>query len=157
MLKKLLRATVVLVGATATTAFAAESHRCAAIAEPAERLACYDAEFPPVTGAASLESRREQELRDFGLNQMQRREKLPESQRVQIPDRIEAAVVSVRRIAASGERSVTLDNGQVWMLTEATSKGFLKAGDKVVVREAAMGTYMLVTPGRIALRAKRIQ
>ncbi len=157
MLMPLLRASVVLIAATATTAFAAETHRCAAIAEPAERLACYDAEFPPVTGAASLESRREQELRDFGLNQMQRREKLPVSQRVEIPDRVEATVASVRQIAASGERSVTLDNGQVWMLTEASSKGSIKAGDKVVVREAAMGTYMLVTAGRLALRAKRIQ
>ena len=152
----LMRAGVLLVAATVSTAFAAESHRCAAIAEPAERLACYDAEFPPTVGAASLESLREKELKEFGLSQIQRRDNLPESQRASIPDRIEATVSSVRTLAA-GERTVTLDNGQVWLLSEVTTKGQLATGDRVVIRRAAMATFMLITPGRIALRAKRLQ
>lgn len=142
--------------AMATTAIAAETHPCAAVIEPAKRLACYDAAFPPSSGAESLESRRERELKDFGLNQIQRRASLPETERVEIPDRIEAAVTAVRTLA-EGERMVTLDNGQLWLLTEVTSKGHLVAGDRVVVRKGAVGTYMLVTPGRIALRAKRVQ
>lgn len=158
MLKILMRTSVLVAAslAMATAAIATETHPCAVVVDPAKRLACYDTAFPPTSGAESLESRRERELKDFGLNQIQRRAGMPESQRVEIPDRIEAAVTAVRTLA-EGERMVTLDNGQLWMLTEVTSQGFLKAGDRVVVRKAAVGTFMLVTPGRVALRAKRVQ
>ena len=158
MLKILMRTSVLVTAslAMATAAIAAETQPCAVVVDPAKRLACYDAAFPPTSGAESLESRRERELRDFGLNQIQRRASMPESQRVEIPDRIEAAVTAVRTLA-EGERMVTLDNGQLWMLTEVTSSGHLVAGDRVVVRKAAVGTFMLVTPGRVALRAKRVQ
>ena len=139
-----------------TTVSAAESQQCAAVADPAERLACYDAAFPPLSGAASLEATREKDLKNFGLNQVQQRASVPENQRVALPDRIEAAVTAVRTLA-EGARTVTLENGQVWLLPEVTSKGHLEAGDHVVIRKAAIGTFMLITPGRIALRAKRLQ
>lgn len=131
----------------------AKSHPCATVADPTERLACYDAAFPP---AADAESERDRALREFGLNKAQLRVRDPERMRDVSPDRIEAGVARVDP-RPTGERVVTLDSGQIWLLTEVTSKGQLRSGDRVVIRAAALGSYMLVTPGRVSLRARRIK
>ena len=142
------------------TASAAESHACAGVVDPVERLACYDAAFPPSAdariGAESLEARRAKALQEFGLSGVQKQAREPDQVRDARPDRIEAAIKSVYS-SATGERIVSLDNGQLWMLTEASTKGYLRVGDAIVIRTAAMGSFMLVTPSHIALRAKRIQ
>lgn len=157
-------ASIVLYLTITTCAVAAESsaksHPCATVTEATERLACYDGAFPPPADARSsvvdIQSERDRALREFGLNKVQLRVREPERMRDVSPDRIEATVARVGS-RPTGERVVTLDSGQVWLLTEVTSKGHLKSGDRVAIREAAMGTYMLVTPTRIALRARRIQ
>ncbi len=150
----LVLATGVAAGAAAT------SQPCAMVVDAAQRLACYDSAFPPAadvqSAAVDVRSERERALRDFGLNRLQQREREPERMRIVAPDRIEASIARVVT-RATGERVVTLDNGQVWLLTEVTSKGQLKPGDPVAIREAAMGTYMLETGKRVALRARRIQ
>lgn len=150
-------APVVLTLAMTTGATAAEppteSHACATVPDPAERLACYDAAFPHGVDAQSA---RDKALLDFGLNKVQLRVRAPEHMRDLSPDRIEATVTHVG-YRATGERLVTLDSGQVWLLTEVTSKGQLATGDRVVIREAALGTYMLLTPKRVPLRARRLQ
>lgn len=148
-----------LVGA-APTAAAQATHACASTADAAERLACYDAAFPPgpqAQGAlVDLAAQREIALRDFGLDKAQLRESEPERMQVVAPDRIQAKVVNVVD-GGSGRRTVYLDNGQVWLLTEATSRGHLEGGDAVTVREAAFGSYMLLTPRGLGLRARRVR
>jgi hypothetical protein len=135
------------------------AHPCTAVPEPTMRLACYDAAFPPAAdarkGPVDLEAEREKALRDFGLNKVQLQGRQPEYIRDLTPDRIEAVVARVTS-RATGERVVTLDNGQVWLLSEVTSKGWLAEGERVVIREAALGTFMLLTPRRVPLRARRI-
>jgi hypothetical protein len=137
----------------------ASSHACASVVEPAERLACYDAAFPPTAAEAvpmlTPEQEREQAVARFGLNRQQVEKREPERRRDEGPARIEDVVAGVS-YPKSGGRVVTLDSGQVWLLTDAASKGHLSKGDAVVVRKAALGSYMLVTPARVALRAKRL-
>ena len=144
--------------ALAQGATAADSHKCASVVAPTERLACYDEAFPPAEGvqtaAMDAKARREEALRDFGLSKVQKAARDPE-QYDPGPARIEAAVAKVT-YRATGERVVTLDNGQVWLITEVTDKGYLKIGQHVAVRTALMGTFMLDT-GRIVLRARRLQ
>lgn len=146
-----------LVLSTAGAAHAA-GHACADVRDAAERLACYDRAFPPAAGAAGqmvdIEAQRQQAMRDFGLNREQLREKDPVRMRDLAPGRIEAGVVRVST-TGEGKRVVTLDNEQTWLLTENTSRGDLRVGHRVVVREAALGTFMLVTQGGVALRARR--
>lgn len=145
-------------------AFAAEpsraSHPCAGLSDSEKRLACYDAAFPPVVDAAAEAAARqaaqEKARQEFGLNLVQLREREPERFRDEMPDRIEAKVSRVSQ-RPSGERVVTLDNGQVWLLTEATSKGPLSAGNSVSIKAGAMGNFLLITPARASLRARRIQ
>jgi hypothetical protein len=148
-----------LVMTAAANAAESGSHPCSKVIDPAERLVCYDAAFPPVsgarTGAIDIEAERARARENFGLNGLQRDERKPEVLRNLAPERIEAKVVRVNS-RADGERVVTLDNGQTWLLTEVTGKGRLKPGDPVAVRIASLGTFMMVTPSHAALRAKRI-
>jgi hypothetical protein len=151
----------VLALASALPSHASESagHECARVLDGTERLACYDAAFPPVRDEAALaaaaELRREQARRDFGLDGVQIRERSPEAEREVLPDRIEGRVTKLT-YRDSGQRVVTLDNGQVWLLTEATSKGPIKVGDQVAVRKAALGSFVLVSQGGATLRARRV-
>lgn len=150
---------LLLVAGGAIAAETGETHACASVAEASARLACYDEAFPPAAGATTLadvEARRQRAMEEFGLNRQQVIERLPEQLREAEPDRIEGTVKGVV-VRASGERVVTLENGQVWVLTQVTSRGRLAAGDRVTIREAALGSYMLVTSTGVALRAKRLQ
>ena len=132
------------------------SHPCAATEDPEARLACYDEAFPPVATAAGLaESRREQARRDFGLSVVQKRDMASEEDRAAVPDRIESNVASVVT-RANGQRVVTLENEQIWLVTEATDKGQLKPGDAVLVRRGVIGNFLMRTPGRVTLRVRRV-
>lgn len=151
---------IALLAPVVSAAQGAAQHACAGVADANDRLACYDRAFPPVAGAGTstvdLEAQRKQALTEFGFNKRQLLDRAPESLREMQPHRIEGVITTLDE-RDSGERLVTLDNGQAWLLTEVTSRGRLRTGDKVTVREAALGTYMLVTPGRVALRAKRLR
>ena len=148
------RLPVLALALAAGSAFA-QSHPCAQVTDADERLACYDKAFPPVAGAVpavDAAARREQAQRDFGLSKVQRAERDPVRYAEEF-DRIESTLVSVT-YNQTGNRVLTLANGQVWVLTEVSDKGWLKEGQTIVVKTAALGTYMVDT-GRIVLRARR--
>jgi hypothetical protein len=145
----------VLVLALAAGSASAQSHPCASQVDPDERLACYDKAFPPAEGAkpaVDAAARRAQALRDFGFSKVQRAERDPVRYSEEF-DRIESTLVRVS-YNSSGNRVLTLANGQTWVLTEVTDKGWLKEGQTIVIKTAALGTYMVDT-GRILLRARR--
>ena len=144
------------VGQAATAAPQVAVHACASISGTAERLACYDAAFPPIANAVDAASVRQRAVEDFGLNKAQLRDRDPERMGVATPERIEATIARMTE-RATGQRVLTLDSGQVWLLTEVTIKGQLRVGDRVTIREAALGSHMLLTPMKVALRARRIQ
>lgn len=133
----------------------ATSHPCASEPEPVRRLACYDAAFgAPRVDPEVVEKRA---VEEFGLRESEKRERDP--MRAQAPEeakRIEA-VVSKLDYGANGERIVALDNGQVWVTTEAGMRGNINVGDRVAVRKAALGTHMLITAARVPLRVKRVR
>lgn len=123
---------------------------CAAIAQSDARLACYDRAYPPIE---NIELAREAPPEaEFGLSPYQLSERDPDSPRT---TKIEASI-AVIRMDAQGKRVVALDNGQVWKILEPATRGFLKAGDQTSIRRASLGTFMLLTPAGIALRARRI-
>ena len=133
----------------------AQSHPCAQVTDADERLACYDKAFPPVEGAkpaVDAAARRAQALRDFGFSKVQRAERDP----VRYAEEYERIEAKLTRVAynSQGQRVLHLDNGQVWVVTEVTDKGWMKEGQTISIRTAALGTYMVDT-GRIVLRVKR--
>ncbi len=127
-------------------------HSCSSVVEPAERLRCFDRAFPPTSVVREAEADRG--VREFGLDKPPA-PRQPESVAAD-PASIEERVTGLTS-AADGTRVVTLGNGQAWALTEGASRGHLAVGDQVRLRKAALGSYMLVTPAGVPLRARRLR
>ncbi len=124
------------------------THSCASVPEPARRLACYDHVFPPPQEAKVEMARKARNA--FGL---EGRADGPTPPLAAEPQDIEAVLA---RLDYNGSlRTFTLDNGQVWVQTEGVGIGSIKAGEKVRIRKAMLGSYMLVMPSGVALRVKR--
>lgn len=130
----------------------AAAHPCADVPLAAERLACYDKAFPPTPAVLQAEAARG--VRDFGLQAAPIPRNPPDVEAD--PDAVEGRVTAVSQ-HSSGQRVVRLDSGQQWLLTEGGSRGPLADGDTVTVRKAALGSYMLVTPAGVTLRARRVR
>jgi len=122
---------------------------CAGMADPRARLSCYDALFPPT--ASRQEVARVAE-RDFGLEASKPRS----LDGAQTPGQIEAIVTRVTGEPGSG-RLFTLENGQVWRQTDSGVLGQVRPGDRVVIKDAAFSSYLLLTPSRVSVRVKRVQ
>lgn len=122
------------------------SHPCAATQDRDARLSCYDRVFPVTPDVVEAEAERATSA--FGMR--------AQPARIDAPDEVRARVARLVQ-DARGARTVTFDNGQVWRLTESGTRGRLAEGDTVTVREAALGSYMLVTSGGAVLRARRVR
>jgi pyruvate/2-oxoglutarate dehydrogenase complex dihydrolipoamide acyltransferase (E2) component len=70
-------------------------------------------------------------------------------------DRMEATITDVSS-RPHGELVVTLDNGQIWAQKAPDSKMHLKAGDRITIKKASLGSYMLVAAGR-STRVTRVK
>lgn len=57
----------------------------------------------------------------------------------------------------SDELVVTLANGQVWAQKAADSRFDLEVGDAVIVKSAALGSFLMVAPGGSSTRVSRIR
>lgn len=138
------------------SAFAADggasAHECAAIPEPEQRLACYDRMYPPAPQDPATIAEKARKLFGLSNNAQQARKQAQDAE----PDRVEARLAGLGQ-APGGGRMFTLDNGQVWVETESTFRGHVVEGNAVVVRKAAFGTFMLVTPAKVSLRVRRMR
>lgn len=130
-------------------------HPCAAVALPSDRLACYDKAFPPLPHV--IEAAAERARADFGLKDSRESLRNPGQEDAQAdPESIKSRVAKVD-YGRNGQRSFELENGQVWILTEAGSSGHVRADDVVQVRRGTLAGYVLVTPGSVALRVRRLR
>jgi len=161
MTQQLLRAVAAAFALTllAGTAVAQEgvgSHACASVVEDSARLACYDAAFGrPAAGAAPARVPVAKAREEFGLTEAEKRARDPAKAEAH-PESITGRVASVGR-RPGGELLVTLSDGQVWTQVEAGTNVFLKEGDEITIRKAALGSYLLVTPKRVAIRVRRVK
>ena len=95
-------------------------------------------------------------LADFGLSEQAKAARDPEKARQSNPDSITATVTEVGK-QPRGQFIVTLDNGHVWVQSETNSRARLAVGDTVTIKKGALASYLLVTPGKVATRVKRVQ
>lgn len=127
-------------------ALGAHAQPCAEIAEPSARLACYDKQFPPkaqpVGNTAPIAPDSSQR---FGL---------PPERSAQ-PTSISAQLSALQQ-REDGARIFVLDNGQRWLETDAQRRGFTQVGDRVQIRSAAFGSFILITPARVGIRVRRL-
>ena len=161
---------VLAIPASAATDSDAGLARCAAMAAPDLRLACYDAlsgrsgtpataqgpvvttgsAAPPAAAApvAAPVASPADSTAGFGLPPAQVHAKPA------VPEALSAIVDS---ITEDRNRTVTvrLDNGQAWTLTEGDMR--LRPGDRVTIKHGALGSFMLTTPSKHSYHVKRIQ
>ena len=125
---------------------------CAAEADDARRLACYDRQFralaavPAPADAAAAEQR-------FGMNgQVERND--PTAQTLK-PDRLTGRIVAVQH-KPRGEAVFKLENNQVWEEADGETPIELKVGDTVTIDAGVMGAYWLsVASGSVRVKRTR--
>jgi len=110
---------------------------------------------PAATTAAVAADERLSEAEKFGLSGRQRAELEAKSGQPALTA-ITAAVKTVRR-QPPGYLLIGLDNDQVWRQTEIDPLVRLRPGDQVTIRQASLGSYLLVTPGLYSTRVRRLQ
>ncbi len=162
-MSRLLSAIALLTLATAhvlpNPAAAQSSHPCAEIVRSKERLACYDQAFGAPSAAAKAADRaaREAEAKEnFGLGSKEIRKRNPDMEQPVVIEGLESTVTEVK-IETGRPQIITLANGQIWALTEASIRGNLRVGDEVSIRKGSFGSHRLITPGGAGLRAKRLR
>lgn len=163
-------------GAAAQTAAGpsplAPLYACADKTDPAERLACFDA---AVAAVKAQENRSEIVTFDRKRVETVRREafgfRLPSLPRLGLPGRdpsstsaageeIEEQMLAVTRLSTrEGRATMTMDNGQVWRLTEP---GEINAPARtpfnVRIRSATLGSYIMSVEGRNkGYRVRRVE
>ena len=150
-----------LLGATATADESAlrvpmELRSCVAIQRNTERLACFDrgiaALLEPGAKPAENPPGAESSFGLFAQAPVQAKSDAPA--RAQI-EAMEARVTSIA-VTAEGAAIIVLDNGQSWRQISGSATLLLKAGDPVVIRRAAMGSFQLSTPNGRSAKVKRL-
>ena len=141
---------------------------CRAITDEAARLTCYDARVGALQTAESARDIRvvdREQVREtrrglFGLS-------LPnigeifggdddsEQGEADAVNELTATLSAVTR-DGSAHWNYTLDNGQLWIQTDSSAPGRSpRAGQSVVIRRAAMGSFMINVEGRPGVRVRR--
>jgi hypothetical protein len=123
--------------------------RCATITADAERLACYDrlARSNTVERQAPALPQPEHSEQTFGMNK-------PPADKPPEPARMEAKVLEVA-MDSRGAVILRLDNGQSWALDDGPA--IVRSGDAIVIKRAALGSYLMTTSTGRIYRARRLQ
>jgi hypothetical protein len=75
---------------------------------------------------------------------------------VRVIERVSATVTDLHH-EPGGRFIVYLDNGQVWRQIETDSWSSLRKGERVTIRRAVFGSYMLETAENLATHVIRIR
>jgi hypothetical protein len=139
----------------------AARHPCAAEADPAARLACYDRAFgtpapapPPAAKPPAPAPAAKPE--DFGYTDKQRARDAAGNAPSEEITSITASVNKIERLR-NGYFAVHLDNGQVWTQTELKSNALIAVGDSISIRRGAFGSYLLTTKAGIGTKVRRVR
>ncbi len=166
-----------LLAAASVAAAASPGAACTGIDGDAERLACYDKAFgrgaattstsagapgAAVAGATATAAAvaavdpAEKARREFGLSEEGKRALDENKSGPAEPESLTAKVQGVSR-RPTGEQVFVLENGQVWVETSSYTAARAQPGDEVTVRKGSLGSYLLVTPKRVATHVRRVK
>lgn len=139
---------------------------CRAIAEDPARLACFDRETAALlaatqSGQLSVVDRADMKAARrslFGFSLP----KLPffsgDKSADETPEQIESTIRSVQLIDRDRYRLSLADGNAVWETTESKMRlDTPRAGDKIVIRKASLGSYFLRIGGQIGVKGRRIK
>jgi hypothetical protein len=124
--------------------------RCATITVDGERLTCYDrlarAKVPEGHALAAPPSEQEHPDQSFGVVK-------PSTLKPPGLSRIEAKILEVTE--ARGVVAARLDNDQTWIIDDGPA--VLRAGDSIVIKRAALGSFLMSTPTKRVYRVQRLR
>jgi hypothetical protein len=125
-----------------------EIANCRGQADAPTRLACYDQLFgAPATTSSNTSAMPAPVNARFGFR--------AQAGGPAAPKALAFIVARVDRRPA-GEFVVTFEDGQVWQQTELNTKIDVQRGDQVVIRKAALGSFLLVSRAGLSTRVKRL-
>ncbi|WP_017664255.1 hypothetical protein [Porphyrobacter sp. AAP82] len=136
---------------------------CRAIADPAQRLACFDAAVP-----ALAEAQESKELRVVSREDVNRTRRglfgfVGSGFGIFGDDEDEAEKEEIKEITAvikavsgsAGTYVFTLDDGSVWAQSDETYLKKPQAGKSITIRRAALGSFMASVEGGLGFRIRR--
>ncbi len=134
---------------------------CRAIAEPGERLACFDKAAAALDAAEAKGDvvvvdrgqMREARKAAFGFN-FQMPSFMTQGEKEEELQRLDSTVKSARQ-DAHGKWSITLADGATWVQIDTEKMRKIPAGAAVTVKTATLGSYFLTVKGYGTIRAKR--
>ena len=122
--------------------------RCRDIADASKRLACYDALVVPGGQAGSVRNRPQQSSEQFGMGGREAKSEL---------DAIESRIPGRFEGWDPGSR-IRLENGQIWQITDDSSRYFNLDNPRVTIRRGAFGAFYLeVGSSHWSARVRRVQ
>lgn len=146
--------------------YLAQLKACRAIADEAERLACYDTKVGAIVSASdagdvkvvSREEVRRTRRQLFGIT-------MPDiailkgdgKDEEELSDLFETTIASGRQTGQTSWRFTTVE-GAVWEINNPPRKlAPFKAGDKVVFKKASLGYYFVRINGQIGVKSRRVE
>lgn len=142
---------------------------CRALPGGPERLACFDRTAAALSAAiderdlvvTDRQQRAANARKEFGrpvgaVVPAERERKDAEPARAAVPARIDATIARAARLA-NGRWSIVLDTGAQWQ--QADDRIFARdprAGMKITITRAALGSYLGKVDGQIAVRLRRV-
>lgn len=134
---------------------------CRAIITSDERLACFDRTVAALDNARSSKeifvadkAQIQETKRGFFGYVMPKVPVLGDNESEEINEI--AATVKAARIDANGRHILQLDNDSRWRQIEAVDMRAPRAGDSIVIKRAALGSYMAKINNQRAFRVQRI-
>lgn len=122
----------------------AASPECAQRTEPMQRLACYDAIYPPVVPT-------QQVLAQQAESRFGQRDGLHQGELDQLQARISELVPTANGL------QLNLDNGQLWLVTERRGHVPVATGDRILIRKGALSGHILITVSGTGTRVRRLR
>ena len=138
---------------------------CRGERDDSKRLACYDREIDrlgtraagvsaaPAAPAAPALTPEERFGREAAMDREATARKEQEARQL---SELNATVTEIWT-RADGLMVLTLDNGQIWKQVRPDSLFRLKAGEKVKIQPAALGSFLLSGPGKRSTRVSRVK
>lgn len=145
-------------------ALAQSMAECGRIATVQQRVACYDA-LNRTTNPASVEARREEKRRNFGIavpklsNPFSGPAAVKQARATRKDDAVDRIVARLDRTSRGplGQLILTTTEGAVWMLDDESAALQPAKGTEFVIRRGAMGSLFCDLDNWRAIRCKRLE
>ncbi len=128
---------------------------CRAVADDAQRLACYDRAVGRSTGGAPAAAAKPED--SFGRErELAYAEDQKRAEATRAVGELQSTLVGLEK-RMDGLMTFTLDNGQVWRQIRPDSLFSIKQGDAIRIQPGSLGSFILSGPTKKSTRVTRVK